>query len=533
MTNEKENLMRSTRPIAVTLLVLALFGCEQDGIYEGDISVGSIETLKNGIAVHKTTDDAIYYFDGNIKSPKMSQLFVPQEGAKVVWMKVGPETEAATQLFVLTAPKDERDTSIEEQLFRMTVDHKTTSAFSVKSQFDKMVFSPDKRFAILYHGGENSSSGLYNPNEVALVDLDAKPGKSNPKILSVSMDGRKIDMVSFVQSIHIGGTERQLAVFVAGSVVRIIDLNDPIDTWAKVPLLPSEDTTNFVAEELIAMDETEACDNAACEAKLFIRTLSTTDIYYITLGRNPDGFEGVQTKQLEAGGYPLEMELIHDGETTLLAVVSASSGLSKINIIDFDTSAAFAITVNDWLNAMKLVGSEETGDKLVLWGNYSSRVYFLSIPDLIVEKGRNLDSFVIQGGIAYARELSGSRLLIVQNDQDVVLLDLAEEKAAMLSSTGGYNWPDSEMYKDLFYVVPETRDRVDYYNLTSGSPDSLLLDDYCMSMRILSGRNTGLVWHDTPTGRVTLFPLNSPTRANAKVVDGLWLTSSLNAKGDN
>jgi hypothetical protein len=530
---KKEIPMKFAGAVLLNLLLLASAGCDTDEIYAEDISVGTVETLKNGVAVHKTADDTIHYFDGDIKSPKMFQLFAPKAGEKIVWMKVGPESENATQLFVLTAPKDERDSSITEQLYRVTTDKKAPTVYSVESQFDAIVFSPDKHFAILYHGSDNVASGLYNPNEVALVDLTVKPGNSNPKILSVSMDGRKIDMVTFVESIHVGGTERQLAVFTAGSIVRIVDLNDPENTWAKVPLLPSGDTSGFVAAQLIALDETEGCDNASCEAKLFIRSPNTQDIYYITLGRSPEGFEGVQTKQLEAGGYPSAMELIRDGETPLMAILSWASGLTKITIVDFDTSAAFDITINDTATHMKLLTSEESGDKLALWGDYASSVYFLTATDLIVEKGRNLTSFVIQGGISYAKELSGNRLLIVQNNQDVVLLDLAEEKAAMLSSSGGYDWQRAEMYKDFFYVVPSTSDRVDYYNLTSGSPDSLLLDDLCLSMHILTGRNTGLVWHNTKTGRVTLFPLSSPTRAKAKVVDGLWLTGSLNAKGEN
>ncbi len=515
------------------LLVAALFGCESDGLYDESLNAGNIQTLKSGIVVERLDDAGLYYLDGNIKEPTLTRVFTPVAGEKIVWTKAGPEKEAPTQLFVMTAPVNLRDTTVDERLYRVTTNGKAPTVYDIKTPFDKITFDPEKRFAILYHGAADAAAGLYNPNEVALVDLSAKPSKSNPRVMSVSMDGRRIDMVSFIASLHIGGTERQLAVFLAGSVARIIDLAAPEDTWAKVPLLPSSDSQSFVAAQLIALDETPGCENASCESKLFIRTPTTQDIYYISLGRSPDGFEGVQTKQLEAGGYPSATAVVHDGETTLMAVLSASSGLSKLNLIDIDTSASFSITEQDNLNAMKLLADDEAGDKLVLWGTNSRAVYFVSTTDLMKEKGRNVSVFPIQGGIDYVRELSENRLLIIPNATDLVLLDMATEKASMLSSSGAYDWAGAQIHKDMFYVLPQTLDRVDYYDLEGGRPDSLLLDDLGASMHLLPGRNTGIIWHNNAAGRVTIFPLDTPTRARSLVLDGLWLSGSLNAKGEN
>lgn len=515
------------------VLFFALSGCEIDGLYDQNLSAGNIQTLKSGIAIQRYSPDGIYYLDGNLKGPKLSNIFTPEAGEAIIWTKTGPEAEAPTQLFVLTAPKNVRDNAIDERLYRVTTDGKAPTVYNVGSQFDQITFDPEKRFAILYHGAENDASGLYNPNEVAIVDLAAKPSKTNPHVLSVSMDGRRIDMVSFIASLRIGGTERQLAVFLAGSIARIVDLSDPENIWAKVPLLPTGDPQNFLAVQLIALDETEGCDNAGCEAKLFIRSPYNQDIYYISLGRSPNGFEGVQTKQLEAGGYPSSMSVVTDGDITLMAVLSNTNGFCKINLIDIDTSASFNITERDNLNYMKLIEDADNGDKLVLWGDYSQSVYFLTVPDLTKEKGRNLTNFVVQGGIDYVRELDGDRLLIIPNSVDLMLLDLVTEKASMLSSNGDYNWPDAEIYQEMFYVLPKTADRVDYYDLASGRPDSLLLDDTGLSIHILPGQKTGIIWHTTKTGRATIFPLNAPSRANALVVDGLWLVASLETKGNN
>ena len=515
----------------IAAILVSLLGCEPEGIYEDTVLTGGIVTLKNGISIHRLDEDSLYYFDASIDEPKLSKLFSPADGESIIWTKAGPEATAPTQLFVLTAPTDPRNTSIEERLYRVTTDQKAPTVYKIGSQFDQMVFSPDERFAVLYHGEADTSSGLYNPNEAALVDLSDRPSDTNPLVLSVSMDGNSIDMVTFVSGLHIGGTERDLAVFVAGSIVRILDLNDPENIWAKVPLLADDTSSGFVASQVISLDETADCDNAACEAKLFIRSATTQDIYYITLGRNGDGFEDVQTKQLEAGGYPTAMEIIYDGDTVLLAVLSASSGLGKLNIVDIDTSASFSLSFTGNFTQMRQVVDEENGDKLVLWGNYTGAVYFVTVTDITQEKGRNAEPFTVDGSISSYRELDDNRLLLLPSNGNLVLLDLNTEEASMLSSNVDYDWSAAQIAEEIFYAIPVSGDRVDYYNLETGRPDSLLLDDSCVSLHLATGRNTGLIWHSTSTGRVTLFQLSSPTRASSLVVDGLWLKGILDEKG--
>lgn len=128
--------------------------------------------------------------------------------------------------------------------------------------------------------------------------------------------------------------------------------------------------------------------------------------------------------------------------------------------------------------------------------------------------------------------LDGNRLLLIPNNgQDLVILDLISEKGEPLSSSGAYDWMDSAIFNDVFFVLPESYERVDYFDLSTGRPGSLLLDDTTTSLHLLKGRKTGVTIHDTASGRVTLFPLGEPTRSRAKVLDGLWLKGSLNREG--
>ena len=332
------------------------------------------------------------------------------------------------------------------------------------------------------------------------------------------------------RSLTVGGVERRLMVFMGGGVVRVVDLDDPEGNWVKVPLLPKDDPREITPQELISLDETPGCEDASCEAKLFIRASGTQDVYYITLGRSPDSFEGTQSKQLEAGGYPLDMELVRDGDATLLVVLSSSNAGSKINVIDIDTGAPFSMMVEDRLSSL-LLQEGDPSDKLVLYGSGAGGVHFLQIDGLTEEKGRNLSKLAVQGGVSSVAVLDQSRLLIIPGSGGLMLLDLVTEKAIPLSASGAYDWTGAQIFEDIFYLVPDSRDRIDYLDLATGRPSSLLLDDYTQSLHLVTGRKTGVAFHNTASGRVTIFPLESPERGWAKVVDGFWLKDLLDEKG--
>jgi hypothetical protein len=425
--------------LALLAGLASVMGCAADDLYDWQPQAGDVHTLKNGIAVHETGRDAIYYLDARIDKPSLKRLFAPDEDERIVWSAPGPEAEAPTQLFVMTAPADERNTTLDERLFRVTTDGRAPTAFKVGTPFDQITFGPEGRYAILYHGARDESApGLYNANEVALIDLTRKPSADNPRRLNVSIDGRRIDMVSFVPSLTVGGLERRLMVFMGGGVVRVVDLDDPEGNWVKVPLLPKDDPREITPQELISLDETPGCEDASCEAKLFIRASGTQDVYYITLGRSPDSFEGTQSKQLEAGGYSLDMELVRDGDATLLVVLSSSNAGSKINVIDIDTGAPFSMMVEDRLSSL-LLQEGDPSDKLVLYGSGAGGVHFLQIDGLTEEKGRNLSKLAVQGGVSSVAVLDQSRLLIIPGSGGLMLLDLVTEKAIPLSTTS--IWP--------------------------------------------------------------------------------------------
>ena len=520
-------------------ILLGTLGCDDgyDRTASDSGDIVEIETISSGITIRRPDEETIYYLAGNLKNPSFKTIFESNADEKVAWFKPGPDILNPKQVFVMTTPADPKNTAQKERLKRVTTDGKAPTVYKVGSLFDRIELGLGGQLAVLYHSGQMSEQmGFFNPNEVALINLTQKPGKTNPQALAPPLEGQKIDRVSFVPSIRIGGEERQLLVFLAGSVVSVHDLADPARIWARGPLVES-DAGNITPRQILPMDEEPGCADKSCEARIFIRADGTRDIYTMSLGTTPIGFDGAEMNQLEAGGSPMDMAVVRDREVTLLSVLSIDdrNPYPRVNFIDLKTGAPFSIDILDRVTrAVHLKG--EVLNKLVLFGNGTAGVHFLSIDDVVEERGKNLDEFKVAGGIQQVVELEGNRLLLVpyprSSTNDLIILDTVTEQEEMVSSSGVYDWTEAQIHGDIFYLVPDTKERVDMLDLATGHPSALYLDDITNSLHILKGTQTAIAYHNTPTGRVTLFPLKDPSREKAKILDGLWLIGCLEERGE-
>ncbi len=498
----------------------------------------SIQALSNGIAIHRWENDTLYYLSGNLKNPQFKTLFEPNEDERIAWFEVGPVPSNPQQLFVLTTPSNTRNTSQKPRLKRVTTDGKPPTVYNVGSLFDRVEFGLDGQLAVLYHSGEESEQeGFFNPNEVALVDLAQPPGSSNPQMLSPPLEGQKIEMVSFIPSIRVGGVERRVLVFLAGNVVSVHDLASPSGIWAKGPVVDAASAGSLMPEQVIPMDESPGCVDRSCEGRIFIRTSNTRDVYYMSLGTSPTDFKGSEMNQLEAGGTPRDMAVVADLGVTYLAVLAdpVDSSGSRVSFINLATGAYFSIDLLDRASRMDhLLG--EGLNKLVMYGNGTGAVHFLPLDNIEKRGGRNLDELTVPRGISEIVELEGDRLLVIPyasgGTSDLIIVNTVTEAAEIVSSSGNYDWTEAQIHEDVFYLVPDTNDRIDMLDLGTGHPSTLYLDDYANSLHLLKGSNTAIAYHNTETGRATIFSLAKPNRNNATIIDGFWLQGALNDMGE-
>jgi hypothetical protein len=158
----------------------------------------------------------------------------------------------------------------------------------------------------------------------------------------------------------------------------------------------------------------------------------------------------------------------------------------------------------------------------------SQWIYFLAVDDLASEKGSNLEDVYLEDGVETAWLFGEDSLLAVPySGYGLTLVDLTAREATRLTSDEGYSWSDADAYGNVLFYAGASDDRVISLDLETGHPEPLVLDEPVAAFEIFPSAGVGVVLHDTPTGRATLFTLVDPHREGASVIDGLWLRGLL------
>lgn len=516
------------RPIAKYLLLATLLaaaaGCAPEGLYEHPIEVRKTVELVTGLAFLEGDPGRVIYLEVAQDRVRVRQPLEAGEGERIVWLTGGTDRDAATQLFAMTVPIDERETGIDRALLRVDPATGTTDRYLTGSEFGGLEFAPGGVFAVLYHLPSESGSGdaLFNPNEVAIVDLTEPPSQENPRILSVDIGGRAITGVEFIESMEVAGVIRSLAVFFAEGMIKVIDLQDLTISAISVKLTADDDPRVIVPEQVVARPGDEVRDPT-----LFVRASDSEDVYAISLVPRPDGLPGFwgSLNQFDGGVQPSDLLLLEDGETPLLMV--ANWWGDETNVIDIDTADTFALHLeNQAQHAMLRSGAEAL--EVVLYGGSTDRVHFVAVDGLAEEQDANLDDLLIPDGVEQVSVLDEDRLLITPyTSDDLLVLDLETRDITRLTAPGGYDWQAADVFGNVFFVANAGSDRVVSLDLTTGHPESLVLDESVGSFHAFAATGVGLVMHPSPTGRATLFPLSAPNRETAVILDGFWLEGFL------
>ncbi len=514
---------------SLLVVVAFLLGCDVAGLYETSVDVGSAKALREGVVIHERTFDRLVYLKATSSKSKLTELYRAEEGEQLIWFRVGPDLSDPTDVFAMSVPTEQRDVERDETLLRIRPDGQPIERYEIESRFNKLLFGPYQRFAILHHEvGDESGSLLYNPNEVAIIDLET----TTTRRLTLDLAGQQVLGVSFLPKLAVTGIVRQFAVFYAVNNVLLVDLLDADGATAVIPLTDSDDPRTVIPAQFLAREEDEVR-----ETMIFVRATGSEDVYAISLTSfSADaGKFTASVNQLEAGGAPLDMALVQDGSDPMLAVLSSATwaaGGMIVNMVNVDTAGVFPVEVGD--SVTRAVLRDETGaQEVVLFGDNTQGVYFLQTDGIVEEKERNLERVVIPDNVERAVLLDSNRLLIIPDSyRDLILLDLDSRDATPLTSPVAVDWNEAQIVGDRFFCVPATKDRIDMVDLQSGHPDSLLLDDAVQSLHLLKGSQMGVVLHDTPSGRVTIFPLDKTksNRGEARVIDGIWLDGFLDEK---
>lgn len=515
---------RIAKCLLLATLLAAAAGCAPEGLYEDRIEVRQTVELVTGLAFLEGDPGRVLYLEVAQDRVRVRQPLAAAKGERIAWLTGGPDITAPTQLFAMTVPVDERETGIDRALLRVDPASGATDRFLTGSEFGGLAFAPGGVFAVLYHPPSDSGAGdgLFNPNEVAIVNLTEAPSQENPQILSIDIGGRAITGVEFVESMEVNGVIRSLAVFFAVGMVKVVDLQDLAVPAIAVKLTADDDPRQVVPEQVVARPGDEVRD-----PMLFVRASDSEDVYAISLVPRPDGLPGFwgALNQFDGGAQPSDLLLVEDGEIPLLLV--ANWWGEETNVINIDTADTFALHLeNRAQHAMLRTAAD--GPEVVLYGEATDRVHFAVVEGLAEEQDANLDDLLIPDGVEQVSVLDEDRLLISPDSgSDLLVLDLETRDITRLTAPGGYDWQAADVFGSVFFVATPGSDRVVSLDLTTGHPESLVLDERVASFHVFGAAGVGLVMHPCPTGRATLFPLSAPSRETAVILDGFWLEGFL------
>lgn len=410
-----------------------------------------------------------------------------------------------------------------------------TREYELGNPFDRLEQSGDGRYAFLL---KTKATGrlLDNPNEVALVDLDADPGKDHQNgvtLRTLTSFGDSPDDVVFSPPLRIlegDPTKRRLAVVLSETTVTLIDLDN----------LDRRETSVQLSDEVGAVDPTQV-EFSAQDPVLYVRGSGSDDVFVFHLDRRPaggddDGAEHNDFRpsinQLVVGQGPVDMKLYEgaDGAERLLVLARDSRELA---IVDSTSSRVVHVPLGVAQEHIMLFEAPapqdaEISQRALLWSDGQAQVTFVDLEGIEERLDRNLTEARVASGITRAIPMLDDGLVLFLHDADTVtLLDLAARTVSPISSSEALGDAEFDAERRSLWVAPPHQPRIGFLDLDDKAPGEVLLDANVEAFVPLFASGTVAVVHDNPFGYVTVVDVKDPSRESARAIRGFMLQDVL------
>jgi hypothetical protein len=424
-----------------------------------------------------------------------------------------------------------------------------TRQFPLSSRFDGIAQSGDGRFAVLHfvRGSNPDSSLLFNPNEVAVLDLDAPP-PATPASRSLRSFGSVPQAVVFSPPLPLRADGMQaarmlrLAVVLSDNTLTLLDLEND-RTEITISLIRADETRTVKPVQVLF----DASDPAQ-DPTIFVRSDGSNDIVALRLLPAPppraeraNDFRPVLSL-LGASAAPTDMALFANagvaGDTgARLLVLSPST--SEASVIDPRTSRVTTFKLDAPAQQLLLFEAASPAEptrrpRALLLAAGGAQIGFLDLDRLEELRGRNLElrsmasktsQFVplVERGVVVAHNGSGSGGLSV--------IDLERRTVAPLVTEPLHQLRPGAATTDDLWLVPNARDRLGLLHLGRLVAEEVRLDLPVESVLPLAatagGKRYVAVDHGQPAGGVTLLDADEPAREGARSLVGFLYTDIL------
>lgn len=390
---------------------------------------------------------------------------------------------------------------------------KVVKTFELGSRFNALTQSSDGRFAFVRFTADNEDedSLLFNPNEVAVIDLDAS-AKDGVTLRSLRGFGKIPRFAEFSPEMEIAGETRRLLVVCFDSHISILDLNH---------LDRPEYTVEFSQSTNIDLAQVKFSPE---EQKIYLTGANSNDVFVLTLlpsGSNRVNDFDPSLNQLGAGRRPVDMAIYEqDGVRRLLAVSSDAaliieSGSNRVTTVALPTLATRVL-----LYTGTAPFDDELEQRALLYSPGISALTFLDLDQVEERTTRNLEVLPLSGGIASLTPLENNMVLVLRSN-GLGMLNLDGRFASELSSSVGLSQAIPTPELNRLWVRPEQRSALAYldYSSDQSTPGQVSLDEPISQMLLFTNMKTPRVvlTHASASGHVTVLDAVDPADTSKAV----------------
>lgn len=404
------------------------------------------------------------------------------------------------------------------------------------SPFNAFAVTPDGRYALVYYRQqENLGRLLFNPNELAMVDLDSLPGSANPVSRTVRSFGGVPEGVIFSPQLTLADGPRTLAVVLSSAYVTLIDLNHLDRPEVTVRLALPGDTRAIEPRQVLFDTE---------NATLYVRADQSDDVYVLSLVAVPPeerttGNDFRPTvNQLGVGRLPSDMALFGEGSARRLLVSSA--GTASASVIDAQSNRVTPIPLAGRATRILLFNGRSPHDatqrvRALLFADdgTSSAVSFVDLELIEERRSRNVEPVQLTASIVASVSVSSQNVLLLQHANSpgaagLSLLRLDDRTASPIYAEVSLASAAFGVDGQTLWLGSPRSDRVAFLDLATFHPGEVRLDKPVVAVIPLAGDSTGrrrvVAIHDGAGGVITVLDGNDPRRETSTGYDGFLFT---------
>ena len=427
-----------------------------------------------------------------------------------------------------------------------------SATYPLAGRYDSLAQSVEGRFVLLYHSSSTqnaSDTGLFNPNELTIVDFAPPAHPAGPTLTTKSIRslGGVPTRIEFSPPYAFQAGARSLAVVLSQNYVTIQDLNNADRTEISVPLCPQSTGCTYSPDQILF-------DPA--NANIYVRAGNAKDIFQIALtdlgAAAPGGSNDflASLSMLSVGANPASMALYGSGPSTRLAVLAPAS--KSLVIIDPKTSHTLSIATSIQANiivpftVLDQSSIAKNQAMLVDTLNGSTSVLFADLEQVETTGGLSIKDAPLRAAVGDVRPLvdQGIAVLVLGKYGSISAFTVVEfgitSKFVDIAASGTFANPYFEMRNPSRLWGVDSGTGLGYLNLVAHSSEATLvhnlvwLDQTITSIQALDqassdGHRYLVVGQSDPNGigNLTFLDADHPDRATARTAYGFLFSNYL------